>query len=142
MIIVRSRGQRGSARTKGIESHHAFSPNRILGSVNPLRSLQSFIVLLWLTASCQAQSAAQNSSSTNIFAPSSTPADSIYKLSLLVLAVTGTIFVVVLSLLVYAAVKFKRKSGDDREPPQIYGSDQLELAWTVLPVLIVMVLCS
>jgi len=57
-----------------------------------------------------------------------------------VLAVTGTIFAVVFSLLFYAAVKFKKRSGDDREPPQIYGSDQLELAWTVLPVLIVMVL--
>jgi len=57
-----------------------------------------------------------------------------------VLAVTGTIFTVVFSLLFYAAVKFRRGSRDDREPPQIYGSDQLELAWTVLPVLIVMVL--
>lgn len=140
MIGVRSGGQRGKPATKGIESHHAFSPNRILGSVNPWPSLQVFIVVLWLTASCRAHSAAQSSSSTNIFAPSSTPADSIYKLSLLVLAVTGTIFVVVFSLLFYAAVKFRRRSGDDREPPQIYGSDQLELAWTVLPVLIVMVL--
>jgi len=54
--------------------------------------------------------------------------------------VTGTIFAVVFSLLFYAAVRFRERSGDDREPPQIYGSDQLELAWTVLPVLIVMVL--
>jgi cytochrome c oxidase subunit 2 len=96
--------------------------------------------VLWLTAPHLAHAAAQGSNSTNIFAPSSTPADSIYKLSILVLAVTGTIFVVVFSMLLYAAVKFRRSSGDDREPPQIYGSDQLELAWTVLPVLIVMVL--
>jgi cytochrome c oxidase subunit 2 len=95
---------------------------------------------VWQTAPGLAQAAAQGSSSTNIFAPASTPADSINKLSLLVLVVTGTIFAVVFSLLFYAAVKFKRSSGDDREPPQIYGSDQLELAWTVLPVLIVMVL--
>jgi cytochrome c oxidase subunit II len=37
-------------------------------------------------------------------------------------------------------VKFRGRSGDNREPPQVYGSDQLELAWTVIPVLIVMVL--
>jgi cytochrome c oxidase subunit 2 len=77
----------------------------------------------------------------SIFSPSSTPADSIYHLSLFVLAVTAVIFVVVFSLLVYAVIKFRRRAGDDsREPPQIYGSNQVELAWTVIPVLIVVVL--
>jgi cytochrome c oxidase subunit 2 len=77
----------------------------------------------------------------SIFSPSSTPADSIYHLSLFVLAVTGAIFVVVFSLLAYAAIKFRRRADDDgREPPQIYGSNQVELAWTVIPVLIVVVL--
>jgi cytochrome c oxidase subunit 2 len=77
----------------------------------------------------------------SIFSPSSTPADSIYHLSLFVLAVTGVIFVVVFSLLAYAAIKFRRHADDDgREPPQIYGSNQVELAWTVIPVLIVVVL--
>ena len=77
----------------------------------------------------------------NIFSPSSTPADSIYHLSLFVLAITGVIFVVVFSLLAYAAIKFRRRADDDgREPPQIYGSNQVELAWTVIPILIVVVL--
>jgi cytochrome c oxidase subunit II len=118
----------------------ATAPSRIFGSANPWPSLQVVIFVLSLTASGIAQSGAASPGSTNIFAPASTPADSIYRLSLLVLAVTGTIFVVVFSLLFYSAVKFRRKPGDDREPPQIYGSDRLELAWTVLPVLIVMVL--
>jgi len=83
----------------------------------------------------------QPSTSTNIFAPASTPADSIFGLSLFVLAITGVIFLIVAGLLVYSAVKFRRKRNDDgREPPQIYGSNQLELAWTVIPVLIVVVL--
>jgi cytochrome c oxidase subunit II len=81
------------------------------------------------------------SSSTSIFSPLSTPADSILRLSLFVLVMTGVIFVVVASLLVYSAVKFRRRQSDDgREPPQIYGSNQLELAWTVIPVLVVVVL--
>ena len=79
-------------------------------------------------------------SPTNIFAPASTPADSINGLYLFVLTVTGAIFLVVFGMLMYAAVKYRSRSGDDREPVQIYGSDQLELAWTVIPVLIVMVL--
>ena len=88
-----------------------------------------------------AQQASQGSASTSIFDPASTPATSIYGLSLFILAVTGTIFVIVFSMLLYAAVKFRDRSGDDRrEPLQIYGSDQLELAWTVIPVLIVIVL--
>jgi len=78
---------------------------------------------------------------TNIFAPASTSAQWIFDLSVFVLEVTGAIFIVVFSLLAYALVKFrKRNAADGREPAQIYGSTQLELAWTVIPVLIVLVL--
>ena len=77
-------------------------------------------------------------SPTNIFAPVSTPADSIFGLSVFVLEVTAAIFAVVFSLLLYSILKFKKKKDDDgREPPQVYGSNQVELAWTVIPVLIV-----
>ncbi len=77
------------------------------------------------------------SSPTNIFAPASTPARSIFDLSLLVLAVTGAIFLVVFTLLVYAVSKFRRRTDDAQEPAQVYGSNQIELAWTVIPILIV-----
>ncbi len=78
---------------------------------------------------------------TNIFAPASTPAQSIFDLSVFVLEVTAAIFVVVFSLLAYAVVKYrKRPATDGREPAQVYGSSQLELAWTVIPVLIVVIL--
>jgi len=80
-------------------------------------------------------------SPTNIFSPASTPAKSIFELSLFVLAVTGTIFLVVFTLLLYSVVRFrKRKNDDGREPAQVYGSNQVELAWTVIPVLIVVAL--
>jgi cytochrome c oxidase subunit II len=81
------------------------------------------------------------SSPTNIFSPVSTPAHSIYDLALFVLVTCAAIFVVVFCLLVYSVVKYRKREGDDgREPPQIYGSNQIELAWTVIPVLIVVVL--
>jgi cytochrome c oxidase subunit II len=108
---------------------------------NARRSLQILSVFLWLGGVGFAAPPAQPSSSTSIFSPVSTPADSIFGLSLLVLAVSAVIFVVVAGLLLYSAVKFRRKANDDsREPPQVYGSNQLELAWTVIPVLIVVVL--
>jgi cytochrome c oxidase subunit 2 len=79
-------------------------------------------------------------SPTTIFAPASTPAEAIDGLSFLVLGVTGTIFVVVCGLLVYTLVRFRRTTDDGGEPPQVYGSNQVELAWTVVPMLIVVVL--
>ena len=80
-------------------------------------------------------------SPTNIFAPASTPANLVHHLSLFVLAVTGLIFAVVFTLLVYAVIKFRGRSVDSgREPAQVYGSTQIELAWTIIPILIVVVL--
>src|ERR1700730_18194836 len=78
---------------------------------------------------------------TSIFDSKSTPADSIRHLSLFVLGVTGLIFLVVFSLLSYAVVKFRSRAADtEREPAQVYGSTQIELAWTIIPILIVVVL--
>jgi cytochrome c oxidase subunit 2 len=80
------------------------------------------------------------SSPTTIFAPASTPAQSIFDLSIFVLSVTAAVFVVVFGLLAYAVVKFRSKGNNADEPAQVYGSSQVELAWTVIPILIVVVL--
>jgi cytochrome c oxidase subunit 2 len=78
---------------------------------------------------------------TNIFSPASTPAQSIADLSVFVLAISGIIFVVVFALLVYSVVKFRGRAIDaGREPAQVYGSTQIEVAWTIIPTLIVVVL--
>jgi cytochrome c oxidase subunit 2 len=77
----------------------------------------------------------------SIFDPRSTPADSIRHLSHFVLGVTGLIFLVVFSLLIYVVLKFRsRAAGAESEPAQVYGSTQIELAWTIIPILIVVVL--
>lgn len=88
-----------------------------------------------LTATAHAASA------TSIFSPAGTPAQSIFSLSMLVLSVTGSIFVIVAGLLLYAILRYRHRPTDsDREPPQIYGSNQIELSWTVIPILIVVML--
>ena len=77
----------------------------------------------------------------SIFDPHSGPALLIHHLSLFVMQITGAIFIVVASLLAYVVVRFRQRDpNDDSEPPQIYGSTQIELAWTVIPILIVFVL--
>ncbi|MGI9069999.1 MAG: cytochrome c oxidase subunit II [Bryobacteraceae bacterium] len=78
----------------------------------------------------------------NIFKPLASPAEFEYEIALFVLAVTAAIFVVVAALIVFTIARFRRKAEDDSrlEPPQVYGSNQIEAAWTVIPVLIVFVL--
>ena len=94
-----------------------------------------------LLLSRQALGEQSHSSLTSIFAPESTPAKSIVNLSVFVLAITGIIFAVVCTLLVYSISKFRAKPANaNREPAQVYGSTQIELAWTIIPILIVIVL--
>jgi cytochrome c oxidase subunit 2 len=77
----------------------------------------------------------------SVLKPESTPAETIYHLSFLVTAINLAVFAVVFGLLVYVLVRFGRRSQDpEREPAQVYGSTQIELAWTVIPVLIVVIL--
>ncbi len=78
---------------------------------------------------------------TDMFSPKSKPAGEIFSLAMLVIAICAGIFVTVGGMLVYAVVRYRRKrTDDDSEPPQVYGSLQIELAWTVIPVLIVVIL--
>jgi len=98
-------------------------------------------ILFCLTYCSLAKSAASSTGLENIFAPESTPAKSILDLSVFVLVICGIIFVVVFTLLVYSISKFRANSEDaGREPAQVYGSTQIELAWTIIPILIVLVL--
>ena len=60
---------------------------------------------------------------------------------MLVLSVTLAIFLLVAGLLLYVLIRFRHRSTDsEREPAQIYGSNQIELSWTVIPILIVVML--
>src|SRR5262249_49565267 len=84
--------------------------------------------------------AAQNLS---IFDPVSPPAESIRQLSVLVLVITVLIFLAVGGLLLDMASRSRRRApaGDaKKEPPQVYGSKPIEIAWTAAPALIVFVL--
>jgi cytochrome c oxidase subunit II len=105
---------------------------------------QILLALFWSCTFVWARNPTNPSSSvnhTNIFAPASTPAKSIADLSVFVLVITGVIFIVVCGLLVYSLVKFReRRANLNREPAQVYGSTQIELAWTIIPILIVVVL--
>jgi cytochrome c oxidase subunit II len=117
------------------------APSKMKSST--LRCLPQTMLLLFWSAVAVWASEPKGSPphGTNIFAPASTPAKSIADLSVFVLVITGIIFVVVFALLVYSVVKFRGRVTDaGREPAQVYGSTQIELAWTIIPILIVVVL--
>ena len=60
---------------------------------------------------------------------------------MLVLSITLVIFLIVAGLLLYALIRFRHRPEDaQQEPAQVYGSNQIELSWTVIPVLIVVML--
>jgi cytochrome c oxidase subunit 2 len=62
---------------------------------------------------------------------------------MLVLSISAGILLLVAGLLLYALLRYRHRpasSAPEQEPPQIYGSNQIELSWTVIPVLIVVML--
>jgi cytochrome c oxidase subunit 2 len=57
-----------------------------------------------------------------------------------VLAIAAFIFVVVEGVLIYCIIRFRHRTPTTAEPPQIYGSKAIEIAWTAAPALIVAIL--
>lgn len=78
--------------------------------------------------------------SPTMFAPRSLPAEMILDLSWLVWGICIGIFLIMEGLIILCIFKYRRAKDDDTEAAQIYGSNPIELAWTIVPTLIVFVL--
>jgi len=78
----------------------------------------------------------------NIFDPHGPPARMIHDLSWLVLGICGGLFILVEGMIFYGVIFYRRKKNDKSkdEPRQVYGSNPVEIAWTIIPLLIVFVL--
>jgi cytochrome c oxidase subunit 2 len=83
----------------------------------------------------------------SVLDPASPATESIRELSILVLAITFAIFLIVEGVLIYCVVRFRRARAANaaqvaaaKEPPQVYGSKPIEIAWTAAPALIVFIL--
>lgn len=104
------------------------------------RSRVISILLCCLSVTCCRGESSSVFDQTNIFSPVSTPAHDERQLSFFVLFVTAFIFVGVSSLIVFALIRYRCRPDDTTEPPQVFGSTQIELAWTIIPVLGITVL--
>ncbi|NRA02014.1 MAG: cytochrome c oxidase subunit II [Myxococcales bacterium] len=106
-----------------------------------LVTLVRLVAVVLLAGAAGAASAAESIQPPSMFSPVSTPAAEILELSWLVIGITGAIFVVVETLLLVGIVRYRRGRKDDgREPAQVYASGPIEMAWTIVPIIIVAVL--
>jgi cytochrome c oxidase subunit 2 len=58
----------------------------------------------------------------------------------LLMGVAVVIFLLVEGALVYAVIRFRRRAGDESEGPAIHGNNTLEIVWTLIPAIIVVVI--
>jgi len=66
---------------------------------------------------------------TSIFHPSSPEAQSIYNLTIWIIALCGCIFALVAGLVTFACIRFRARAGSP-EPEPNYGNTWLEISWT------------
>lgn len=71
----------------------------------------------------------------SVFQSASPQAHAIQTLFEITLWICAVIFTVVVAALAYIIARYRRL--EDREPPQITGNKRIEIAWTVIPILIV-----
>ena len=58
------------------------------------------------------------------------------------IAIMSIVVVVVFAICIYVVVRFRRKKGDNTIPKQVEGSHKLEIIWTVIPILLLVVLAA
>ena len=56
-----------------------------------------------------------------------------------VLGPAAVIFVVMQALLIYALIRFRRKKGREL-PRQVHGNNRLEIAWTIAPAILLLII--
>lgn len=72
--------------------------------------------------------------------PASDHAEQIHSAYVITFIFAAVIFAVVGGLIVFSAIRFRRKDGDDTLPAQTHGNTKIEIVWTVIPSIIVLVL--
>ncbi len=72
--------------------------------------------------------------------PNSNTADDIHSLYKLVFWLSLIVFVGVQFAVVYLSLRYRRKKSDVKRPPQVHGNKRLELIWTIIPAVVLLVL--
>lgn len=74
--------------------------------------------------------------SPSTMAPAAVNSKMVYDLTLIIFGIAAVVFVAVEGMLLYSAIRFSRKGHETEEPKQIEGNTRLEIAWTLLPAIV------
>src|SRR5215210_5911926 len=72
--------------------------------------------------------------------PKTEAGQDVFNLYVVVLILGGIVFVGVEGFILYAVVRYRRKPGDDVLPEQLHGNNTVEIIWTAIPTVIVLIL--
>src|SRR6516164_5465200 len=74
-----------------------------------------------------------------VFQPDSPQARGIFNLGVIVAVILGIIYVIVGGVIVFALMRFRWREGEP-DPSQVAGNKRIEIIWTAIPAVIVIVL--
>ncbi|WLD95028.1 cytochrome c oxidase subunit II [Alkalihalobacillus sp. AL-G] len=72
--------------------------------------------------------------------PQGKGADAVFDLMILSLVIMIVVLVVVFILFTYVLIKFRKRKGDDSIPEQVEGNHLLEVLWTAIPIVLLLIL--
>jgi len=72
--------------------------------------------------------------------PKTEAGEDVFNLYVVVLILAGIVFVGVEGFILYAVVRYRRQPGDDTLPEQVHGNTTVEVIWTLIPTVIVLIL--
>ncbi|HWV22821.1 MAG TPA: cytochrome c oxidase subunit II [Thermomicrobiales bacterium] len=72
--------------------------------------------------------------------PASPTADDVQGLYKLLFWLSLVVFVSVQFAIIYLALRYKRRSSVTKRPPQIHGNHRLEIIWTIIPAIVLLIL--
>lgn len=99
--------------------------------------MAAFMLAVTVPAFAQEGTPPQQPSALNPAGPNSAAIANVFNI---VLVMAAVVFVVVEGLIVFSAFRFRHKAKDASEPTQVHGNTKAEIAWTILPALIVVTL--
>ncbi|MFS8514833.1 MAG: cytochrome b, partial [Planifilum fulgidum] len=76
----------------------------------------------------------------NIFEPKGTAGEQQLDLVMLSVYIMIFVFAVVISIYVYVLVRYRQRPGDDAPPKQVEGNTMIEVLWTAIPVILLIIL--
>ena len=104
------------------------------------KSLKKTVLLGLIAAAAVGAAGCSPADPLNWLIASGDAAEQIRQLTVLVMVLGALVFVAVEGLLIYALLRFRRSAPADQLPPQVHGHTRLEVAWTMVPVLILVVI--